>query len=387
MKLIEEVREIANNPVETAVSLPFAAYSDPEFYELEMEKVFRNDWVFVCNEAELSKPGDYYAFTLADEPMIVIRGKDGTLRAMSNVCRHRGTPLNDEGFGNKSRMVCPYHAWTYKDDGKLIGVSHPGNIEVNKEEHCLPQFALESWHGLVFVNINGNAEPLAERYNGIEKYLKRYNIEKFVYGDGGEDEAWDTNWKLAIENGIESYHLFKVHKETLEVNTPTRLAFYLEGQADWTLTAGELVGQSMTGLGGKLMEMFTPEKIKRLYSHYVLFSLPPNFVGILLGDTLGYLAVRPAAAGKSYIRAGTISASNVNPSKDEQAFTAAFFEEDKWICERNQTAMKSKAGKPGKLVELERVVVDFHQYLSSRLFGTTPDAAFVAKEAEDFIEK
>jgi phenylpropionate dioxygenase-like ring-hydroxylating dioxygenase large terminal subunit len=386
MKLIEEVREIANNPVETAVSLPFGAYSDPDFYEMEMEKVFKNDWVFVCNEGELANAGDYYAFTLADEPITVIRGKDGTLRAMSNVCRHRGTPLNDEGFGNKSRMVCPYHAWTYKDDGKLIGVSHPGNIEVKKEDHCLPQFKLESWHGLVFVNINSNAEPLAERYSGMSKFLKRYDLEKFTHGDGGIDEEWDTNWKLAIENGIESYHLFKVHKETLEINTPTRLAFYLEGQADWTLTAGELVDDRSSNIGSSLMNALTPESVLRLYRHYILFSLPPNFVGILIGDTLGYLAVRPGSAGKSYVRAGTISASKIKPGKDEQEFTAAFFEEDKWICERNQKSMKSKVGKPGKLVELERVVVDFHQYLSSRLFGTKPDAPFTAPEAADFID-
>ncbi len=387
MKLVDEVRENANSPLEDAVGLPFGAYSDESFYELEMERVFKDDWVFVCNEGELEKPGDYYAFTLANEPIIVIRGKDGSLRAMSNVCRHRGTPLNDEGFGNKSRMVCPYHAWTYKDDGKLIGVPHPGNIEVKKEEHCLPQFKLESWHGLVFVNINGRAEPLSERYAGIEKYLKRYGIEKFNQGTGGEDEEWATNWKLAVENGIESYHLFKVHKETLELNTPTKLAFYLEGNADWTLTAGELVeDRNSTGLAERLLGALTPEKTMRLYRHYILFSLPPNFVGILVGDTLGYLAVRPAAAGKSYIRAGTISASEISPNKDEQAFTEAFFAEDKWICERNQKSMKSTVGKPGKLVELERVVVDFHQYLSSRLFGTTPDPVYLADEAKDFID-
>ncbi|GAA6150878.1 aromatic ring-hydroxylating oxygenase subunit alpha [Pseudoteredinibacter isoporae] len=385
MTLLDSIKQVASAKIDDATGLPFAAYSDNEVYQLEMDNIFRNDWVFVCNEGEVAKPGDYYALTIADEPIIIIRGRDGELRAMSNVCRHRGTPLNDEGFGNKGRMVCPYHAWTYTDTGKLIGVPHPGTIAVEKSDHCLPHFKLESWNGLLFVNINGNAEPLKERYAGIDKYLKRYNIGSFTEGSGGENEYWNSNWKLAIENGIESYHLFKVHQETLELNTPTREAFYIEGKPDWTLTGGNLVGESRSFTESAMMALM-PKATQRLYEHYVLFSLPPNFVGILLGDSLGYLSVIPVDAENSIIRAGTISSSKINPGKSEQEFVEAFFAEDKWICERNQKSMKSRHGQPGKLVELEQVVVDFHHYLAERLFDLKIDSHIVDEKAKPLMD-
>lgn len=386
MNLIEQVKDITSEPVESAHSLPFAAFSDPEFYDLEMEKIFKDDWVFVCNEGELPNAGDYYAFTIANEPVVVIRGKDKTLRAMSNVCRHRGTPLNDEGFGNAKRMVCPYHAWTYTDTGDLLGVPHPGTVEIDKKKHCLPHFKLESWYGLVFININNNAEPLAERYAGMDKYLKRYNMDKFVHGQGTEDEEWDTNWKLAVENGIESYHLFKVHQETLEKTTPTKHAFYIEGGADWTLTGGDITNSGMGSMTSKVLDAITPEKTKRLWTHYVLFSLPPNFVGILIGDTLGYLAVRPGGVDKTFIRSGSISKQRGNESAQEAEFTKAFYAEDKWICERNQKSMKSQKGQPGKLVEMERIVVDFHQYMGTRLFGHPKPEHFVDPAAAELSD-
>lgn len=385
MTLLDSIKTVASSKLEDATGLPFGAYSDDEVYQLEMDKIFRNDWVFVCNEGEVAKAGDYYALTIANEPIIIIRGRDGELRAMSNVCRHRGTPLNDEGFGNKGRMVCPYHAWTYTDTGKLVGVPHPGIIAVDKSEHCLPHFKLESWHGLVFVNINGNAEALSQRYSGIEKYLSRYDMDTFTHGNGGDNEYWQTNWKLAIENGIESYHLFKVHQQTLEINTPTQEAFYIEGKPDWTLTGGNLVGDSQT-LTETAMMALMPASMKRLYKHYVLFSLPPNFVGILIGDNLGYLSVIPVDAENSIIRAGTISSSNASPGKSEQEFVEAFFAEDKWICERNQKSMKSKIAKPGKLVELEQVVIDFHHYLAERMFDMKIDSHIVDEKAKPLID-
>ena len=119
--------------LEQADALPFNAYISPELYEAEQRHIFYTDWVFVCAAQQLQQPGDYCALRLAGEPIAVLRGQDGQLRALSNVCRHRGTPLLDNGFGNISnRIVCPYHAWTYNDQGVLIGLPHSGDIEVNR---------------------------------------------------------------------------------------------------------------------------------------------------------------------------------------------------------------------------------------------------------------
>lgn len=379
----DELRNTANQTIENATGLPFSAYNEPELLQLELKNIFDNDWVFACNTAELSKAGDYFAFDIGDEPVVVIRGKDDTLRALSNVCRHRGTLLNNHGTGNKLRMVCPYHAWTYSPEGKLSGVPHAGNIEVNKEEHCLPTFKLEVWNNLVFVNLNGNAEPLAQRYAGMEKYLKPYKLDTFKEGSGGEVEHWQSNWKLAMENAMESYHLFRVHKPTLETVTPTKGAFYLEGHGDWTLTAGKMQNIGLDGLTGKLLGAFMN---KHRMEHYILVSLPPSFVGILTYETFGYLSVHPKKSDECIIRSGYITSKKGEASITETEFTEAFFQEDKDICERNQKAMKSRFGKPGKLVELERVVVDFHQYLSNRLFETPTGPIFQDPKATDFID-
>lgn len=381
MTVMNELEGIASSALEDATGLPFAAYSDSELHDIEQQKIFTNDWVFACNTAELTKNGDYYAFDIGDEPVIVIRGDGDTIRALSNVCRHRGTLLNDQGSGNKSRMVCPYHAWTYTTEGKLSGVPHTGNITVDKSEHCLPEFKLEVWNNLVFVNLSGDAESLATRYQGMQKYLKPYKLDTFTEGSADGIEVWQSNWKLAMENAMESYHLFRVHKPTLETVTPTKDAFYIEGHAPWTITAGKMKNIGLDGLTGKLLGAFMD---KQRLSHYLLISLPPSFVGILNYDSFGYLSVHPKKADECIIRAGYISPQKGKASKSESEFTAAFFAEDKAICERNQRAMKSRFGKPGKLVELERVVVDFHHYLANRLYDTPVGPVFTGPQAEDF---
>ena len=100
-------------------ALTLRTYSDSEVFDLEMDRVFRRDWIGVCGTDELPDSGNYYAFAVAGEPIVVIRGADGMLRCFSNVCRHRGTVLYDEGRGSASSIQCPYHAWTYDNSGRL----------------------------------------------------------------------------------------------------------------------------------------------------------------------------------------------------------------------------------------------------------------------------
>jgi len=371
----ENIEKIMMQPIEEAVALPYESYTSDEFFDAEVEKIYRDDWMFACNIAELPNPGDYYAFDIVGEPVVIIHGKDGKLRALSNSCSHRGTQLNDDGFGNGSRMTCPYHAWTFTDQGQLAGVPHPGNVELDKKAHCLPEFKLEIWNGLVFVNLSGNAEPLAERYAGMQKYFDRFGAGNFKDGMANPVyEEWDSNWKLVMENAMESYHLFKVHMPTLETITPTQGAYYLEGCADWTLTAGEKFEQPNTPA--------QPEEV--LDQHYMLVSLPPNFVGIMTTGGLGYLAVYPDAAGRTRVRAGGIFEKFEIPNEHMAEFVAAFFLEDKIICERGQKSMKTRSHKGGKLVELERIMVDFRRFIASRVFGQPRTEVFKDQHADEF---
>ncbi|GAA5314814.1 MAG: aromatic ring-hydroxylating dioxygenase subunit alpha [Candidatus Pelagadaptatus aseana] len=345
-----------------AECLPFSLYRDRAVYELEKQKIFYADWVFACAAKQVSERGDYFAFTLADEPIVIIRGQDDQLRVMSNVCRHRGALLNVEGFGKARKMICPYHAWTYNDDGQLLAAPLAADHEVDQSRHCLPQFAVEVWQGLVFVSLNDGAEPLADRYQGIERYLALYGSDQFDHFYEGKLEHWQCNWKLAMENAMESYHLFRVHRDTLETLTPTRQAFYLEGGADWSLTGGQYKHPP-----GKLTQWLMGGA-DVTQEHYVLMALPPGFVGILGRDSLAWINVLPTGPDSCTVRSGALSFSGKVDQAEEQ-FTDAFFAEDKAICERVQRGVNSQFGRGGSLLEVERIVVDFHHYLASRIAG------------------
>lgn len=383
MDILENYREIAEADIDDAQSLPFSAYSSAPIWQLEEEQVFRKEWVFMCSEQKLSKPGDYFAFQLVGEALVIIHGKDGQFRALSNNCRHRGTPLLDEGFGQLDKhIVCPYHAWTYETDGELKAVPLAGKIKVDKKSHCLPEFHLQSWHGLLFINLSENPQPLSQRVQGLDDYIELFELDRFQEGYFREPETWKANWKLAMENAMESYHLFKVHENTLEKTTPTRDAYYLAGSSEWSLTGGRMAQKT-----SKIMKWLTGD-YPEAYDHYVLVSLPPSFVGILTYDSFDWVQVLPIDEQHCEIRSGGISKSKSGFSEQYvKGFVEEFFQEDKDICERVQQGMNSKLGHGGKLVEMERIVADFHQFLARRLFGSESSEFFQGEKASLFLVK
>ncbi len=372
--LVNTYVDAASASLPDAQCLPFSLYTDDSFYQIEREKVFHQDWVFVCAEQQLPDKGDYLALSLADEPIVIIRGTDGVLRALSNVCRHRGTLLNDEGRGRVKRMVCPYHAWTYATDGRLVGVPYEENgLEVDKLTHCLPEFSIELWHGLIFVCLVENPQSLKERYASLDRYLALYESSRFTVYYPGSTEHWQCNWKLAMENAMESYHLFKVHKQTLEALTPTQQAFYLEGGISWSLTGGRYKNSS-----GKLSRWLLGEG-GVTDQHYILISLPPSFVGILSQDAFSWVGIYPIGVNECVVRSGSLSLKGGSVDREEEVFSAAFLAEDKAICERVQRGMSARVGRGGTLIEMERIIVDFHRYLASRMGAVIEPATYIGR--------
>ena len=378
--LLSQYQKLAAASLGEATALPFAVYHDEEVAKLEREKIFSKDWVFACAEQAIANPGDYFAFDLAGEAITILRGQDGELRAMSNNCRHRGTLLLDDGFGHAGkRITCPYHSWTYDDKGDLKAVPFPGKVNVDKKEHCLPQFQLEIWSGLLFINLDKEAAPLSQRLMGIDKYTAVFDTQRFDSYSSGVLEHWDSNWKLAMENAAEGYHVFKVHKDTLETVGPTKTAYNIAGSAEWTITGGKSADNS-----SKLMKWFRGD-YPEAYDHYFTIILPPSFVAILTYDSLSWIHMLPNGPDKCVVRSGAIhEKSAFKEDKQSKEFTAAFFAEDKWISERAQRGMHSKIGKGGKLVEMELSVVHFHQYLASRLFGAPIDDFYEGENAKIF---
>ncbi|KZN38510.1 hypothetical protein N480_12720 [Pseudoalteromonas luteoviolacea S2607] len=383
-QLLADYARTAQAPIDEAYSLPFAVYKDEEIHTLEMDNIFKNEWVFIISEQELDETGDYFAFTLAEEPIVIIRGQDQQVRAFSNLCRHRGTLLLEDGFGKAEKnIVCPYHAWTYSDNGAFKGAPFTGQVHVDKQAHCLLQFHLQSWHGMLFIHLGNPAKSLSDRLEGIDDYLHHFDLPEFKHGyRSDKSELWNANWKLAIENAMESYHLFKVHKTTLETVTPTRQAFDIAGYAEWTLTGGEMKDTS-----SKLVKWFRGSYPK-VFDNYILISIPPSFVGILTSESLSWVQVLPLGSEKCIVRSAGISNVKVNgEDKTEKAFVDAFFAEDKDICERVQKGMGSTLAQGGKLVSMEKVLADFHQFLGNRLFNTAMSEFYEAPAAKLYLSE
>src|SRR5262249_26420472 len=152
-----------------------AYYTSPEFLELEKQELFRKEWICLGHEGEIPRAGDYFTTDLADEPLLVIRGQDGNVRALSNVCRHRGN-IVARGCGHASRFTCGYHAWTYGTDGRLLAA--PLMEGFDKASCRLPNFAVEVWNGFIFVNLEGGAPPLATALRDLEPHIRNYHLEQ-----------------------------------------------------------------------------------------------------------------------------------------------------------------------------------------------------------------
>lgn len=198
-----------------ASHLPAELYTSAEVFEKEKELLFFKDWLVVAREDEFKGPGDYRTYELAGEKFIIVRDRDGKLKAFINSCRHRGTPVA-YGEGNVKAFVCPYHAWTYDLSGKLINPLRSkqlGNFDTTK---CrLPEILVDTFAGFVFINFDLSARGLAE-YLDVDKFQEEIGFlrcEDLVTVDKYTFDM-DANWKLVMEVSADVYHVEIVHRET-----------------------------------------------------------------------------------------------------------------------------------------------------------------------------
>ncbi|MFP6734189.1 MAG: aromatic ring-hydroxylating dioxygenase subunit alpha [Rhodospirillales bacterium] len=188
------------------------SYFDPDIYRLEMDRIFGHAWLHVCHATKLPGPGDYVTCNIGDQRIIVMRGEAGVLRAFYNVCQHRGRELL-EGSGNTAAIICPYHGWTYHTDGSLKYARGSDLVPgLDTRKICLQQVRVDTLAGFVFVNLDMAAAPLASVYEGFDEELRGFepNIEDLVHVHSTTFDL-AVNWKIAVENYLEGYHLASVH--------------------------------------------------------------------------------------------------------------------------------------------------------------------------------
>lgn len=191
--------------------IPAARYSDPRLFELEMKHVWGTSWLMAAHESEIAQPGTYKLFDQIGESIIISRGTDNIVRAFHNICRHRAAPLVKEPAGKAPRFLCPYHSWSYATDGALIAVPEERNFPcLDRGERGLLPVRCESWRGFVFVNLDGDATPLASYIEPVARRCEDFPFERMEVKRHCRIEV-EANWKTVFDNFIEAYHISTVH--------------------------------------------------------------------------------------------------------------------------------------------------------------------------------
>ncbi len=198
-----------------AETLPSRCYTEARFLDFERERVFGRAWQLVGREDRVASPGRFFTAEVAGEPVVVTRGADLRLRALSNVCRHRAGPVA-AGEGSCQAFRCGYHGWSYSLDGRLLNAPEFEGVEdFRVEEEVLPQFRLASWLGLLFVNLDGVSPPLVEMLEDLPARLATRGLEA-MRPVGRKDWTVECNWKVYVDNYLEGYHIPIVHPSLMK---------------------------------------------------------------------------------------------------------------------------------------------------------------------------
>jgi choline monooxygenase len=223
-----ETYAATRRPLQQASALPGWCYVSPEWYERELETLFRKDWLCVGRAEQIPKAGDFFSVELAGHPLIVVRDDAGQVRVHSAICRHRGAVIT-EGQGRCRAFVCPYHSWTYAIDGRLVGT--PGNPPpmagaegFDRAQHGLTPLRAETWGGFIFVTFSERAAPLREWLGDLPAFLAGYELENFQWT---HKDVYDVecNWKVWLENAFENYHAMTIHRKHMDPNNPQNWVF------------------------------------------------------------------------------------------------------------------------------------------------------------------
>ena len=222
--------EVVKNPIEKAHGLPNECYLNNDYLEFEKEKIFKNNWTMIGVASSVLNPGDAKPFNLLGIPILIVRNKENEVKVFHNVCSHRGFKLVDQECKLKNVIRCPYHSWSYDFNGKLTVTPHIGGLgkhEVegfDKNKSNLKEIKSNIWMDLIFININSNAKPFEDFIKPLEdrwsKFIskKDQKLIRHSTDNGYFNMTVNSNWKFAIENYCESYHLPWIHPELNKVS-------------------------------------------------------------------------------------------------------------------------------------------------------------------------
>jgi Rieske 2Fe-2S family protein len=274
-------------PLERARTLPGEAYASPEVFAWEQRHFTEGSWVCVGRATDLERPGDQRALRIGSISMLLVRTGAGQLRGFYNVCRHRGHELLEPGTSRGGRGIkCPYHGWVYGLDGDCRATPRFGSDDLDRAEFPLVPVRVEEWHGWVFVNVSGDAPPLAEHLGNLEAVVADYRAERLVALASHEYEV-AANWKIVIENYLECYHCSSIHPELCKVTPPESDVQFPGASGVWIgggmLLRDHAVTMSLTGESFGVPIPSVPDGRRREIGYVALLpnllvSLHPDYV-------------------------------------------------------------------------------------------------------------
>ena len=353
-----------SEPLERAVTLPPSCYTSPAFYEREVEAIFRRGWICFGREDWLPNAGDYFAFERFGEPLVALRDEARALRVFSNVCRHRAHRVA-EGRGNRRSLQCGYHRWSYGLDGRLLGAPQMERTAGFERASCsLPELRTESWRGFLFLSLDANAATLAPQLAGLDRHVGPYHPERMRSLAPLEyDSPW--NWKVMIENFMESYHVTSIHPETLEPGFPGVATWGEDNDGPWAV----LHNPARTGSAGPTLFPVTPGLSAAQRADFLVCCAFPLHLFAAQPDSLAWYEISPLGPEHFALRVHVCVPEGVSDEQGEmlRSFVDAVHREDIRACTSVQQGLRSRLAAPGRLSHLERCLWQFQRWVVQQL--------------------
>jgi phenylpropionate dioxygenase-like ring-hydroxylating dioxygenase large terminal subunit len=347
-----------------AKTLPQRYFVSTDVFEQEQKQIFSKQWVLVGHQSQLEKSGDFFLVTIAGESLIVVRDQKSEVRGFYNVCRHRGTRLEEDACGRVSAIQCPYHAWTYGLDGRLIGAPHMDDVPgFDKADYSLHPVRLELWEGSIFVNLADSPTPLDKWFAPLAEKFSHWNLPKLHSAKRIEYDV-RANWKLIFENYSECYHCPGVHPQLQKVSP------YDSAEND--LREGPFLGgfmkinpgKSLT-MGGNACAAFVG-KIENLQQVFY-YSIFPNMLLSLHPEYVMVHQLWPRSPERTLILCDwffhpeAFNRADFNPD-DAIAFWDMTNKQDWHVCELSQQGIASRAYEPGPYSLRESIPAAWDRY-------------------------
>jgi Rieske 2Fe-2S family protein len=359
---------------DAAYTLPAPFYVDRDYFAREMERLFRQMWICAGRSEEIATPGQFVLRDVTGESVIVTRASDGRVHAFYNVCRHRGTKLCTETTGTFAGSIqCPYHAWTYGLDGRLLGAPHMDEVpHFKKQDYPLHRVDADEWDGHVFLKLSNTSTPLAAQLEDLPAKFQPWRMADLRLGHRIVYDV-KANWKLIIQNYNECLHCPNLHPAL------NKLSHYLSGENEplrTTYMGGRMdlrPGVETLSMDGTCPRAILPglsaDDRRRVY-YYAIF---PNMLLSLHPDYMMVHTLWPIAPDRTinvcewHFQPSELAKPGFNAS-DAIDFWDLTNRQDWHVCELSQAGISSRAYTPGPysnredlLYAFDKMIVELHR--------------------------